>query len=84
MADCMSSPNLNWKTHKKEKIIRKSLNPKGEFFRRHQQKEMLSLTEISPYHLIVRIEKDESDHHEVIGSPADDECCNDDDRNSPA
>jgi hypothetical protein len=34
-------------------------------------------------HLIVRIEKDESDHHEVIRSPADDECCDDDDRNSP-
>jgi hypothetical protein len=38
---------LEWKTQKK-KIIRKSLNPKGEFFRRHQQKEMLSLTEIPP------------------------------------
>lgn len=46
MADCMSSPNLNGK-HKK-KNNKKIIEPKREFFRRHQQKEMLSLTEIPP------------------------------------
>lgn len=34
-------------------------------------------------HLVIRIEKDESNHHEIIRSPANDESSNDDDGNTP-